>query len=121
MPSPAYLEPYMKASRRFGAGFGSLLWASPKTQAARFRALTRCCDFQGRTILDAGCGRADLLDYLFRHEIPPAKYIGVEAIEPLAAAAEKKAHRDCSIVRGDFVDDPRLLDRVPTPSSSADP
>jgi len=110
MTSPAYLEPYVRASRRFGAGFGSLLWASPKTQAARFRALTRCCDFQGRMILDAGCGRADFLDFLLRREIRPAKFIGVEAMEPLAAAAEKKRHSMCSIVRGDFVDDPRLLD-----------
>jgi SAM-dependent methyltransferase len=111
MSSPAYLEPYVRASRRFGAGFGSLLWASPKTQAARFRALLKCCSFDARSILDAGCGRGDFLDFLLTREIRPKRYIGVEAMEPLAAAAEKKRHSICSIARGDFVENPSLLDQ----------
>jgi hypothetical protein len=111
MASPAYLEPYLQASRRFGAGFGSLLWASPKTQAARFRALVQSCDFNGRVILDAGCGRADLLDFLVARNIRPARYIGIEAIEPMAAAARIKLHPMSTIIRGDFVEDPNLLDQ----------
>jgi hypothetical protein len=112
MQSPAYLEPYVRASRRFGAGFGSLLWASPKTQAARFRALLRACEIDGRSIVDAGCGRADFLDFLFKSGIGCEKYIGVEAMEPMAAAAEKKGHRSASIIRGDFVRNPELLDQA---------
>jgi len=106
---PTYLQPYLEAARRHGAGFGSLLWASPLTQAARFDAFTRLCHFQGKSILDAGCGRADFLDFLLNRGIIPEHYVGLEAVEPLAAAAERKAHRNCTILRADYVTDPARL------------
>ena len=56
-----YLQPYLKAAERHGAGFGSLLWASPETQASRFDAVERLGRLHGKSILDVGCGRADLL------------------------------------------------------------
>src|SRR5262249_20899589 len=110
MDAPEYLQPYLDASRRYGAGFGSLLWASPKTQAIRFAALVHAIDLNDLSVLDVGCGRADLLIYMRDHGIFPRSYIGLEAVEPLAAAAEAKHLSDCRIVRGDFVRDPRLLD-----------
>jgi hypothetical protein len=106
---PNYLEPYIEAARRHGPGFGSLLWASPVTQAARFDAFTRLCDFHGKSILDAGCGRADFLDFLLNRGIVPDHYVGLEAVETLAAAAERKRHRNCTIVRADFVCEPARL------------
>jgi hypothetical protein len=111
MTQPAYLEPYIRASRRHGQGFGSLLWASPRTQAARFRAILKCCDFADRTIVDAGCGRADFLDYLLKLDIRPRKYVGIEAMEPMAAAAEMKRHPVATIIRADFVCNPQILDQ----------
>ena len=36
--TPSYLLPYLTAASKYGSGFGTLLWASPKTQAVRFRA-----------------------------------------------------------------------------------
>lgn len=106
---PTYLEPYVEAARRHGPGFGSLLWASPVTQAARFDAFMRLCDFHGKSILDAGCGRADFLDFLLNRGIVPDHYVGLEAVETLAAAAERKRHRNCTIVRADFVLEPARL------------
>jgi hypothetical protein len=111
MPSPAYLQPYLDAAQRHGAGFESLLWASPSSQAARFAALVRWCELQDRVIVDAGCGRADFLDYLHARGIRPAKYIGIEAVEVLAEAAEEKGLPDAQIVRGDFIEQPGLMDR----------
>ena len=106
---PDYLQPYLAAARRHGDGFGSLLWASPQTQAARFDAITRLCDLQGRSILDAGCGRADLLDHLLSRKIIPEHYTGLEAVDELAAAAERKQHPNRLIVRADFVMEPARL------------
>jgi hypothetical protein len=111
MPPPAYLQPYLDAAERHGAKFESLLWANPSAQAARFAALARWCELAGRSVLDAGCGRADLLDYLLAQRITPAQYIGVEAVEALAQAAEMKKIPDTAILRGDFIDDPKLLDQ----------
>jgi hypothetical protein len=107
--APSYLEPYLSASRKYGAGFGTLLWASPKTQAVRFRALLSAVDVHGLTVLDVGCGRADLLEYMMSRARFPRSYIGVEAVDALAAAAEAKHLPNCKIVRGDFVSDPSIL------------
>jgi SAM-dependent methyltransferase len=111
MAAPAYLRPYLDAVGRHGARFESLLWANPSAQAARFAALARWCELEDRVVLDAGCGRADFLQYLLEQGIKPAKYFGIEAVEELAAAAERKNPPRAVIIRGDFIDEPAILDR----------
>ena len=108
-PERSYLQPYHDAARVYGAGFGSLLWASPQTQAARFEAIRRLGDLHGKSVLDVGCGRADLLDHLLARGVRPADYIGIEAVEDLAAAAEAKRLPGATIVRADFVAEPVRL------------
>ena len=108
-PSQPYLEPYVRAARQYGAGFSALLWASPKTQRARFDAIRRAYDPQGKSVLDAGCGRADYLEFLLSRDVQPADYAGLEAVEALAVAAEAKAFPNSRIVRGDFVREPAKL------------
>ncbi len=106
---PEYLKPYTRAVEKHGAGFGSLLWATPRTQEDRFEAISRLYEFTGRTVLDAGCGRADFLDYLQKNRMTPMHYVGLEAVAELAAAARGKKHRDCLIVEADFVSEPARL------------
>lgn len=107
--APNYLQPYTLAAKRFGGGFGSLLWASPKTQRARFQALVRLASFHDRKILDLGCGRCDFLAYLLSQRIEPAFYIGVEAIAPLAEAARNVAFPNATIIDADFVKNPSIM------------
>lgn len=108
--NPPYLEPYLQAASRHGGSFGSLLWASPKSQATRFRALTRAYRFKGKSVLDAGCGRADFLDYLIDSGLEPDHYVGLEAVDVLAEAAEQRHAVDrAMIVRADFVREPARL------------
>jgi SAM-dependent methyltransferase len=104
-----YLVPYVRSAKQHGAGFGALLWASPASQRARFDAMARVCDFRGRKVLDAGCGRADLLDYLLGQGIEPADYVGIEAIGELAEAARQKKHPRSVIVEADFLREPARL------------
>ena len=101
--------PYLQAVRQHGSDFAALLWASPRTQRLRFNAIARILDLQARSVLDAGCGRADLMGYLLEKDIHPADYIGLEAVESLAAAAEAREYPNSRIVRGDFVQDPARL------------
>src|SRR5207248_339479 len=72
-------------------------------------AMTRACDFHGKLVLDAGCGRGDLLDWLRERGIEPEHYTGLEAVEALAAAAARKRRQGCLIVCGDFVEEPKRL------------
>jgi len=104
-----YLEPYRRAASRHGDRFGSLLWASPSTQAARFDAICRLADLSGRRVVDAGCGRADLMDFLALRDVNPAEYVGIEAVDELASAAMRKNWPGAHIVHGDFVSEPGLL------------
>jgi trans-aconitate methyltransferase len=108
--SPPYLQPYLDAAKRYGAGFGTLLWASPKTQAARFGALLDAAgDVTGQAVLDVGCGRADFLEFLLHRRIVPMRYVGLEAVNELVVAAENKKLPNARIVRGDFIADPDLM------------
>jgi hypothetical protein len=106
---PAHLTPYFEAAATFGGGFRALLWASPKTQRARFEAIRRSVNLNDRVVLDAGCGRADLLGHLIQQHTYPAQYIGLEAIESLAVAAEAHGYPNARIIRGDFVVEPVRL------------
>ncbi len=107
--APAYLAPYLKAVRRHGSTFPSLLWASPSTQATRFDAICGIEDLNGESVLDVGCGRADLLDFMLAHQVRPADYVGIEAVEELARAAEAKGHANLTILRADFVSEPARM------------
>jgi SAM-dependent methyltransferase len=106
-----YLLPYRRAADKHGSDFPSLLWASPQTQAARFDAIERLGRLHGKSVLDVGCGRADLLDFLLDRGVRPADYVGIEAVDELAAAAEAKRHRmkGVRILRADFVREPLRL------------
>ena len=109
LSAPDYLAPYYDAACVHHAGFRSLLWASRETQAARFNAICRLANPRGKSLLDVGCGRADLSDYCIAHHIAPADYIGIEAVEPLAKMARAKARGHSRIIVADFLDDPQLM------------
>jgi hypothetical protein len=108
---PAYLQPYARAVRRHGAAdLRALLWASRQTQATRFAALLSMADPSGLTVLDLGCGNADLLDFLIARGHVPQRYVGLEGVADLAESARKKGHAMAEIIGGDFVRDARAMD-----------
>jgi SAM-dependent methyltransferase len=97
------------AASRFGGGFGALLWANRATQAARFDAICRLENLDGRTVLDVGCGRADLLEYCAERKITIADYTGIEAVPALAKVAREQPHENSRIIVADFVEQPASM------------
>ena len=81
----------------------------PGNPGDAFEALSRLCRFHGRSLLDVGCGRADLLDFLLARGITPEHYTGLEGVKVLADAAAKRKRRDSLIVHGDFIAEPHRL------------
>ncbi len=64
-------------------------------------------DPSGLRVLDAGCGRGDLWEFLHTHGHPPAEYIGLEAMPALAAVATGAV--PAPIVQCDFIAEPNRL------------
>ncbi len=108
-PIPFYLTPYLEARRQGVKGFHALLWSSREGQRLRFEAIARGVALAGRTILDVGCGRADLLAYLLAEGIAPAHYTGLEAVPEAIRSARRRRFERCRIVEGDFVRDPGTM------------
>jgi hypothetical protein len=59
-----------------------------------------------------GCGRADFLEFLVGRGMPPADYVGIEAVAELADAAEQKLAGSgvrSTLLRADFVREPARM------------
>ena len=108
-PIPFYLYPYHEAREQGAKGFDALLWASEEGQRIRFEAIARSFPLAGKRIVDAGCGRADLLRYLLEQGIVPAHYTGLEMIPASRRAARRKKYERCEILAVDFVREPEKL------------
>lgn len=61
------------------ASYAALGWNEPAGQQSRFKVLSGIADLNGCSVLDAGCGHADLCEYLFKL-YPQCRYYGVEQI-----------------------------------------
>ena len=74
------------------AGYGAdssfaLGWRNEHDQRVRFDALAGIADLNGKTVMDAGCGYADLYSFLKERYPEMAHYYGVEQIPELADKA----------------------------------
>ena len=63
------IEYYSNLVEEYGINPKSLHWGSQESQETRFSVLTDISNLSGASILDVGCGLADLLDYLIRNRI----------------------------------------------------
>jgi SAM-dependent methyltransferase len=114
--TPDYLKPYFRAISRHGASIRGLLWASDETQTVRFDALQRALvkgwhvgGMRGRTVLDVGCGRGDLLLWARQQNIAPAEYIGVDASAELLSAARERCGPAGLFIEADVVARPAVM------------
>jgi len=65
----------------------ALGWRNEHDQQVRFEALAAIADLNGKTVMDAGCGYADLYSFLKERYPKMAHYYGVEQITELADKA----------------------------------
>jgi len=63
----------------------------------------------GKTVLDLGCGKADLLDFLNARGAAPDRYVGLEGVRELADAAEGKQLPNSRVIVADFVREPKRM------------
>jgi SAM-dependent methyltransferase len=104
-PGAQYLAPYRAAVARVGAGFEALLWSSERSQRARFSTITRMTRLKGLVVVDAGCGRADLLGWLHGRGIEYGRYVGLDAVAELLEVGRAKGLPASEFHLVDFVAD----------------
>lgn len=109
MPHDAYLQPYRESIDRHGVSFEATLWASRQSQRIRFKTFTEMCSFTGKCLLDAGCSRGDLAEYLIDQKIAFNRYIGIDGVEEVIDHARKQNLPHCEFFFGDLIADETLL------------
>ena len=82
---------YKKSIKEYGISAQGVHWNSKYTQYKRFEILTKFIkkDIKTSTIVDAGCGFADLYKYLKSNNKLPLKYIGIDSEEIMINPAKK--------------------------------
>jgi SAM-dependent methyltransferase len=107
--SDRYLEPYRKSQAKVGSDFEVTLWASPQSQRRRFQVFREMCMLDGKRVLDAGCSRGDLAEYLVEAGVNYEHYIGIDGLPEVIEFARARGLPRSEFHAGDFVREPRLL------------
>ena len=95
---------YEDKVRRFGYDHRGLGFRNRSSQEKRFEALLGLGDFDGRHILDVGCGFGDFLSFLLARGIRPV-YTGLDLCEPMVARGrERFAPEQGRFIAGDVLD-----------------
>ena len=89
---------YEDKVRRFGYDHRGLGFRNQSSQQKRFEALLALGDFDGRRLLDVGCGFGDFLLFLWKRGIRPI-YTGIDLCEPMVARSRERF----SPVQGRFI------------------
>lgn len=108
-PGGDYLDPYREAVGHFGATFDATLWKNREYQVVRFEVLRRMVDLDGLTLLDAGCALGDLCAFLAARNVRLRRYIGVDGVAEIVAAARQRGLARAEFHCGDFVSDAATL------------
>jgi SAM-dependent methyltransferase len=105
LDSTAVFHYHRHRLQTYGAGGPQALgWNGTTGQYARFEALTRIGDLAQCSVLDAGCGYADLYPYL-RQRYAGVRYYGIEQVPELLEVAQARYPdaEGISLRSGDFL------------------
>jgi len=97
-----HLDPYHKALAKFGASFETTLWQSREAQQKRFDVMIDMANFELMTVLDAGCGLADLAFRMIERGVLYRNYIGIDALAEMVEACGYRALSRCTFRQSDF-------------------
>lgn len=80
---------YQKSLSKHGESPQSLKWASYKAATQRYKQIVADLDFEGKTVLDAGCGMGDLLPFMIA-KTNKFKYVGADITPEFVKIAAKR-------------------------------
>ncbi|MBA2675654.1 class I SAM-dependent methyltransferase [Ramlibacter sp.] len=85
----------------FGPRPQALGWKAPHSQWERFELIAQAADFAHCSVLDVGCGRGDLKDFLDERH-PGVRYTGVDQMPELLDDAVRRHGASARFLLGDF-------------------
>src|SRR5512135_143902 len=91
---------YQKSFDKYGVDPRSLQWKDSKSAEVRYKQIVKDIDFNGKTVLDVGCGFGDLSDFIVQ-KYPDAKYTGIDITPEFVYVAHKK-YPNTEFVIGDY-------------------
>jgi ubiquinone/menaquinone biosynthesis C-methylase UbiE len=80
---------YTDLVNQFGSDFRALGWGSRKSQELRFAVLSQIGPLEGTSVLDVGCGLADLLAYFHQKEFH-LDYTGYDLTPDMITLAKQR-------------------------------
>jgi len=93
---------YTAAINKHGDSSKGVHWNSVHSQQTRFKVLLSCIEDEGFSVVDAGCGFADLYFYLEEKDIKFSSYTGLDLCSSMVKIAKEKTGQDileCDICR----------------------
>ena len=82
-------EGYQKALEKYGISPKALQWSSWESQAKRLRELVKDIDFEGKSVLDVGCGFGDFINYIAAKNIN-FRYKGIDIVPEFIEFAKNR-------------------------------
>lgn len=96
---------YNEVLQRHGVSAQGVHWSSQESQYKRFETLLEMIDIaEEETVVDVGCGFAELYLYMQEKGSLPRSYIGLEVMESMVEEARNRV--DCEIRVCDVLYDP---------------
>jgi len=80
---------YEDKVRQYGYDYRGLGFRTRTSQEKRFDALQRLGSFEGRRLLDVGCGFGDFLAFLHERGVEP-RYTGIDVCSPMVDRCEER-------------------------------
>lgn len=92
---------YKKAIEQYGVSARGVHWQSQFTQYLRFEILNSFIkdDISNSTIVDAGCGFAEYLNYLQKSNLKPKSYTGIDVEEKMIDLSKQRFPNEKFLVK----------------------
>jgi SAM-dependent methyltransferase len=85
-----YLIHHQGLLAKWGEDIRTLGWGSPESQKVRFTVLSEIGDFEGKSILDVGCGFGDFFHFISQRGKHLKNYLGVDINQDMVAIAKRR-------------------------------
>lgn len=95
---------YQKRLRRYGASPRALKWRNKGAAHQRYRHLTGELNFEGKSVLDVGCGFGDVIWFIQRRA-ENFDYTGIDIVPEFIKEARKR-YPEYKFVAGDYFAEP---------------